>query len=297
MNKTLRTKSSNNRIVVLLMIIGLFALFMSGCGQTAEPAKNTTNIAPNTNINSANTATNNAATNTATNSEAAKANTNTGASNTSPMAPGHAADSCDAPADNEVIVYEHVFSQDGGGKCVKLKPGEYKNAAEMGFPDNNMSSIKVGVYVRATVCDGENFAAPCEDFDKTDDDLTNNPTIKNDTVSSIKVVEVKANQAAESKPEAVEAFKNNLVGEWIRETTIMKFTENTAEQRNASEAKPWSTRPIKFVDGKTIEFGGFVDGKPFTRKQIMTFEDNGNTLVWYGPESGKSISFKRVNPK
>ena len=53
MSKTFRTKSSNNRIVVLLMIIGLTAIFMSGCGQQpAEPAKNTANTASNTTTNS-----------------------------------------------------------------------------------------------------------------------------------------------------------------------------------------------------------------------------------------------------
>lgn len=45
MSKTLRTKSSNNRIVILMMILGLTAIFMSGCGQ--QPADSATNTASN----------------------------------------------------------------------------------------------------------------------------------------------------------------------------------------------------------------------------------------------------------
>lgn len=211
-------------------------------------------------------------------------------SKTSPMAPAHTADSCDAPADNEVIVYEHIFSQDGGGKCVKLKPGEYKNATAIGLADNIMSSIKVGVNVRATVCDGENFTAPCEDFDKTDDDLTNNQTIKNDTVSSIKIIETKA-ATAEAKPAEIKALATGLAGEWTNETETVKFTETIAEFRLRNETKPHNTNPYKVVDGKTVEF---TDDSGRPNKAIMTFEDNGNTLVWYRPDMGRTFKFKRA---
>lgn len=210
-------------------------------------------------------------------------------SNNSPMAPAHAADSCAAPADNEVIVYEHVFSQNGGGKCVKLKPGEYRNAVAIGLADNIMSSIKVGVNVRATVCDGENFVAPCEDFDKTDDDLTNNATIKNDTVSSIKVIETKT-ATAEAKPEEVKALSNGLAGDWTDGNETVKFTETMAEFKMLNAGNPYNTSPYKVIDGKTVEFT--FNGRSL--KAIMTFEDNGSTLIWYRPDQGKTYKYKRA---
>lgn len=289
MKKILRTKNSNNRIIKLMVIFGLFTLFLSGCGPTAAPTNTTANTAPANNSVPTNTAANNSATNTAANSEVAKANTNTEAANTSPAAPAKP-DNCDGPADNEVIVYEDIFSSNGGGKCVKLKPGEYKTAAEMGFANDSMSSIKVGVNVRATVCDNENFTAPCEEFDKTDYNLMDNPTIKNDTASSIKVVEVKA----EAKPEAVKALSNGLAGEWTDGREILKFTEDKLEAKYINQAKPYNTSPYKVIDGKTVEFKFETGG---AAKAIMTFEDNGNTLVWYRPDIGNTFKMKRVNPK
>ncbi len=62
---------------------------------------------------------------------------------------------CGEPGDNEVIIYEHIFSQAGGGICKKLSVGEYKDAAAMGLADDIMSSIKVGKNVYAEVCDGK----------------------------------------------------------------------------------------------------------------------------------------------
>ncbi|HRH40655.1 MAG TPA: hypothetical protein PKY82_03350, partial [Pyrinomonadaceae bacterium] len=178
------------------------------------------------------------------------------------------------------------------GKCVKLKPGEYKNAVAIGLDDNIMSSIKVGINVRATVCDGENFVAPCEDINKTDDDLTNNPTIQNDTISSIKVVEVNANQTPESHPEAIKALSNGLAGEWTDGKEIVKFTETTAEFKWLNQGTPYNTSPYNVVNGKTVEFS---DGR-VALKAIMTFEDNGNTLIWYRPDNGNTFRYKRVKP-
>ncbi len=177
MKNTLRTISSNNQIIKFMVIIGLFTLFLSGCGQTAEPAKSNTNAASNTTTNSA-------PTNTAANKNTANTGSTTTASN----------GACgEALGDDEVYIYEHIFSaQDAeyrkSGKCVKLQVGEYKNAAAMGLADNIMSSIKVGKNVHAVVCDKENFDGTCMAFDKDDDNFLNNATLKNDTASSVKVV-------------------------------------------------------------------------------------------------------------
>lgn len=92
MKKTLRTKSSNNRIVFLLMILSLTAIFMSGCGQPLpNTATNTTataninanaNTNDNSNVNSNVTANNNANVNTSVVPSNSAANTDNQASNT-----------------------------------------------------------------------------------------------------------------------------------------------------------------------------------------------------------------------
>ena len=284
-NEQILSMKTNNHIIKFMVILGLFAVLMSGCG----PAANQTSNTANTTNAAANSAPANTATNTSVNSNTANSNANTESSNSSPVAAAKP-DNCDGPADNEVIIYEDIFSDNGGGKCVKLKVGEYKNAAAMGFANDSMSSIKVGVNVRATVCDNENFTAPCEEFDKTDYDLMDNPTIKNDTVSSIKVVEVKA----EAKPEAVKALSNGLAGEWTDGRELLKFTDDKLVATYVKQDKPYNTSPYKVIDGKTVEFK-FENGT--AAKAIMTFEDNGNTLVWYRPDNGITFKMKRVNPK
>lgn len=277
-------KSSNNQTIKFMMILGLFTFLLSGCQPTTSPVNSNMSANSNTPANA-----NTEVAKANTNAEAPKVNTNTENSNTG-VAAAPKPDNCPGPGDNEVIVFEHIFSENGGGKCVVLKPGEYKNPAEIGLANDSMSSIKVGVNVRATVCTNDNFGTPCEEFDKTDDDLTNNPTIKNDTASSIKVVEVKA----ESKPEAVKALANGLAGEWTDGREINKFTEDKVEFKFIKDVKPYNTTPYKVVDGKTVEF---TDDRGKANKAVMTFEDNGNTLIWYRPDLGRTFRFKRVNPK
>ena len=95
------------------------------------------------------------------------------------------------PNDDQIAIFEHTSNHNNGGKCKVLSVGEYKNAAEIGLPDNAMSSIKVGKNVFAVVCDGNDFKGACEVHDADDDDLRNNPMIKNDRASSVKVVKAK----------------------------------------------------------------------------------------------------------
>lgn len=91
------------------------------------------------------------------------------------------------PKAGEVAVFEHVFSQSGGGKCKILTVGDYSNPTKMGLANDTMSSIKIGQGVTATVCRDFDFKGPCEVFESDDADLTKNPVIKNDMASSIKV--------------------------------------------------------------------------------------------------------------
>lgn len=146
---------------------------------------------------------------------------------------------CGNAGANQVIIYEHIFSQDGGGKCIKLEVGEYPDATKMGLADNIMSSIKVGKGVTAMVCDGKNFTGACEVFDKDDADLRNNPTIKNDLVSSVKVIkadETKASKVCPGKTgqEVPIAWKNNT-GKTLR---INWVNYDCVEEKNDREIKP-----------------------------------------------------------
>lgn len=98
MNKTLRTKSSNNRIISFMVILGLFVLSMSGCQQvndmvngnqaTNSNAAANTNAATNanSNANSNVTANSNANANTSVVPSNSAANTNNQASNTATAA-------------------------------------------------------------------------------------------------------------------------------------------------------------------------------------------------------------------
>lgn len=146
---------------------------------------------------------------------------------------------CGEPGDYEVIIYEHIFSQDGGGICKKLGVGEYGDSSKMGLADNIMSSIKVGKKVYAMVCDGKNFTGACELFDKHDADLRNNPTIKNDIVSSVKVVKVDEKKASkicsgETGKEVNIAWKNNT----NRTLRINWVNYDCKEEKNDREIKP-----------------------------------------------------------
>ncbi len=91
MNKTLRTKSSNNRIVILLTVLGLSVILMSGCQQVNNMVNgNTTTANGNTattgnttaNTNSSTTANSNANANTSASPTNSAANANNQASNT-----------------------------------------------------------------------------------------------------------------------------------------------------------------------------------------------------------------------
>ena len=145
---------------------------------------------------------------------------------------------CGEPGDNEVIIYEHIFNQDGGGICKKLGVGDYGDASKMGLADNIMSSIKVGKNVYAMVCDGKNFTGACELFDKHDADLRNNPTIKNDIVSSVRVVKAKAGEekiCPGKTGEKVNIAWKNTTNRTLR---INWVNYDCKEEKNDREIKP-----------------------------------------------------------
>lgn len=74
-----------------------------------------------------------------------------------------------------------------GGECVKRGIGFYSNALQIGLPDNSVSSVRVGLGVRAVVCRDNNFGGVCETFTNDDPDLSNNP-IGSNQASSLQVL-------------------------------------------------------------------------------------------------------------
>ena len=163
---------------------------------------------------------------------ACKSAGNTTASN-SPTAASTGGTCGAAPGDDEVYIYEHIFSQDGGGKCVKLGVGEYKDAAATGLADNIMSSIKVGKNVHAVVCDLPNFDGACMAFNADDDNFTNNATLKNDIASSVKVV--KAEVCSAKATEAMPIAWTNKTDKTLR---INWVKTDCQEETNPREIKP-----------------------------------------------------------
>lgn len=152
-----------------------------------------------------------------------------------------AQENCGEPGDYEVIIYEHIFNQAGGGICKKLGVGDYGDSSKMGLADNIMSSIKVGKKVYAMVCDGQNFTGACELFDKNDADLRNNPTIKNDIVSSVRVIKTKMDGAGADKicPENAGAKVNIKWTNNTNKTLRINWVNNGCkEEKNDREIKP-----------------------------------------------------------
>jgi hypothetical protein len=139
-------------------------------------------------------------------------------------------------------VFEHTSNHLNGGKCKVLSVGEYKNAAAIGLADNSMSSIKVGKNVYAIVCDQNDFKGACEVHNSHDDDLRNNPMVKNDTATSIKVVKAKVCSPQTNEP--VNIKWTNKTGKPIRINWI-KF--DCTEESNP----------------RLIQPGGVYDGSSF----------------------------------
>src|SRR5688572_20829260 len=87
------------------------------------------------------------------------------------------------PGPNQVAIFEHSSY---GGTCKVLNPGSYPNPAAMTFPNDRMSSIKLGTGAHAILCEHDSYAGTCELFAGGDSDFGNNP-IRHDRVSSMKV--------------------------------------------------------------------------------------------------------------
>lgn len=163
-----------------------------------------------------------------------------------------------APGDDEVYIYEHIFSQDGGGKCVKLGVGEYKDAAATGLTDDTMSSIKVGKNVHAVICELANFSGACMAFDADDDNFTNNATIKNDVVSSVKVV--KAEICSANATELMPIAWTNKTDKTLR---INWVKGDCKEENNDREIKPGQVYNGSAGVGHVFHITNFQSGEKY----------------------------------
>ena len=84
--------------------------------------------------------------------------------------------SCSTPPPNCPINADQVALYVGtgySGQCVVKGVGEYPNPGSIGLPNDSISSLRVGVNVKATLCNNDNFD-DCETFTDDDDNLTNN---------------------------------------------------------------------------------------------------------------------------
>lgn len=92
------------------------------------------------------------------------------------------ADAC-VPNANQVAVYQH---NNYGGQCVLKGNGVYPNPAAMSFPDNTVSSVKVGANVRLLLYRDANLVGVTSAF-TANDPMVGNDSIGDNTVSSFRV--------------------------------------------------------------------------------------------------------------
>lgn len=141
-SKTLRTKSSNNRIIGFVMILGLFVLSMSGCQQVNDVVNS--NKATNSNATANTNANSNANSNVTANSDA-NANTSSvvpsnSAANVNNQTSNTAANTATAPKEEVSLTEEakaFAFSLTGKWKMAN-------QATEVTFAEDGKYEVKYG---------------------------------------------------------------------------------------------------------------------------------------------------------
>ena len=125
---------------------------------------------------------------------------------------------CNNPSPNSDQI--GLYSDDNYcGTAKILGIGNYSNASNMGFPNDALSSIKVGSNVKTTLCKDDNYLGGCEVFTSDDPHLGDNG-IGNDSVSSIQVV---------SKVVSCDVPSGQFCGEYYNNRTLSgspTFTRN-----------------------------------------------------------------------
>lgn len=88
------------------------------------------------------------------------------------------------PGPNQVALFEHV---NYGGKCVVLDAGELYNVEDVGFPNDQLSSVKFGSNIKSVeLFEHINLNGKNETFGGSVADLTRSK-VGNDVVSSMRI--------------------------------------------------------------------------------------------------------------
>jgi len=87
------------------------------------------------------------------------------------------------PGPLQVALYDNDNYQ---GLCVTKDFGEYLDPGAIGLPNDSVSSIKVGDRAKVRACANDQLNTPCEEFDYSDDHLSNN-SIGTNQISSVRV--------------------------------------------------------------------------------------------------------------
>lgn len=109
------------------------------------------------------------------------------------------------PNNNQIALFEHI---NYGGQCVLKDVGNYRNALEIGLPDNLVSSVKVGARLRLVLYRDNDFGGVTGTYLANDSSFGGDP-IGNDTVSSIRVdVKMNPNGICKPKPNQIALFEH-----------------------------------------------------------------------------------------
>jgi len=87
------------------------------------------------------------------------------------------------PGPLQVALYDNDNHQ---GLCVTKDFGDYPDPGAIGLPNDSISSIKVGDRAKVRACANDQLNSPCEEFDYSDDNLSNN-SIGTNQMSSVRV--------------------------------------------------------------------------------------------------------------
>lgn len=142
MSKTLRTNSSNNRIVILLTVLGLSVILMSGCQQVNNMVNGNTTANGNTattgnttaNTNSSTTANSNANANTSASPTNSAANANNQASNTAANTATVTKEGVPLTAEEKVFANNLIGTWSDDNEKVVFSKDEIKFSDKQGAP-------------------------------------------------------------------------------------------------------------------------------------------------------------------
>lgn len=263
MSKTLRTKSSNNRIVILLMILGLSILLMSGCQQASTPSNS----------------------NTATNSNAT-ANTNANSNaNTAQTFKNDLLGTWIGVDDPKKKV---TFTAD---EMTLVEDGKEQKFKYTRLSNDEIEVVHDGTKKKAkTTFEGEVLTITADETVKFKRESANNNANANTSASpsnsaantNSQASNTAANIATTTKegvPLTAEekVFANNLIGAWSDDNERVVFSKDEIKFYDKASNRSGMSWKYTIVDEKNVEI---TDERGQKSKATMTFENNNTTLKW-----------------